>query len=158
MYTYETDVHRTGAHPVVRQTITMYINTGAVKNSCPQILRTWAQPTFNSVSSSPTVSLCSVHRCSLRSHHLCCDSLQLIITPQKLNAVIKAQDPALSTGIYTILPSAIDMVQYKDGDGGTIDCKLIPHLMGYYFEKNGEMTSCRVPSYPLGKPTTMLLN
>lgn len=57
---------------------------------------------------------------------------------QKLNADIKAHGPALSTGVCSIfqVPSAIDVVQYKDGDGGTIDCEQIPHLMDY-IEKKG---------------------
>lgn len=36
------------------------------------------------------------------------------------------------------MPSAIDVVQYKDSDGGTIDCKLIPHLMDYIDPTHGK--------------------
>ena len=52
---------------------------------------------------------------------------------QKLSAVIKQQGPALSTGLHAVfrVPSAIDAVHYRDGDGGTLDCTVIPGLKDY---------------------------
>ena len=43
------------------------------------------------------------------------------------------QGPALSTGLHAVFrfPSAIDAVHYRDGDGATLDCTLIPGLKDY---------------------------
>ena len=62
-------------------------------------------------------------------------SLRYITTnyAQKLSAVIKQQGHALSTGLHAVfrVPSAIDAVHYRDGDGGTLDCTLTPGLKDY---------------------------
>ena len=66
-------------------------------------------------------------------------SLRLIAAkyPQNLSAVIKRQGPALSTGLHVVfrVPSAIDAVHYKDGDGGSLECTLIPGLKDYIEKK-----------------------
>jgi hypothetical protein len=71
--------------------------------------------------------------------------------PQCLRASIERQHPVLSTGLQPVfkVPSAIDAIYYTDGDGGTLNCELIPGLREHITEAGLE---CLLKTEWIGGP------